>query len=222
MSVLGPERVARTYDRIGRFQDWQSFYERRATERLIAHASFERANRVLELGCGTGAFAVALLERRLPAGCRYLGIDISSRMVAIATERLQPWSDRADVRLMDGSRVIPEPAGSADRFVANYVLDLLNGEQAAAVVSEAGRVLVPGGKLCLDSLTHGKQRWTRGVSKAWQSVWSHWPTVVGGCRPIELAPRLSPEDWAIEHRSVVSAWGLTSEVLVASRRSHPT
>ena len=45
MSVLAPDRVARTYDRIGRFQDWQSFYERPATERLIAHAAFEEANR---------------------------------------------------------------------------------------------------------------------------------------------------------------------------------
>ncbi len=216
MSVLAPDRVARTYDRIGRFQDWQSFYERPATERLIADAGFEEASRVLELGCGTGAFAAALLERRLPADCRYLGIDISRRMVAIATERLRPWSERAEAKVIDGSRTIPEPPDSADRFVANYVLDLLSEEQAAAVISEAGRVLVPGGKLCLVSLTHG-ERWSTGlVSRAWQRVWSRWPAIVGGCRPIQLAPQLSPEDWATDHRSVVSAWGLSSEVLVAS------
>ena len=77
MSVLAPDRVASTYDRICRLQDWQSFYERPATERLIGHAAFDEANRVLELGCGTGAIAAALLERHLPADCRYLGIDIS-------------------------------------------------------------------------------------------------------------------------------------------------
>ena len=216
MSVLAPDRVARTYDRIGRFQDWQSFYERPATERLIADAGFQEASRVLELGCGTGAFAAALLERRLPTDCRYLGIDISRRMVAIATERLRPWSERAEVKVIDGSRTIPEPSDSADRFVANYVLDLMSDEQAAAVISEAGRVLVPGGKLCLVSLTHG-ERWPTGlVSRAWQHIWSRWPAIVGGCRPIDLASRLSPEDWTTDHRSVVSAWGLSSEVLVAS------
>lgn len=217
MSVLGPERVARTYDRIGRLQDRQSFYERPATARLTAHAGFERANRVLELGCGTGAFAATLLERRLPADCSYLGIDISPRMAAIATERLRPWSDRAEAQLIDGSQAIPEPADSADRFIANYVLDLLSAEQSAAVLSEAGRVLTPGGKLCLVSLTHGERRSTRVVSRAWQIIWSYWPAVVGGCRPIELIPRLSTGGWAIDHRSVVSAWGLTSEVLVAER-----
>lgn len=219
MSVLAPGRVAHTYDRIGRLQDWQAFYERPATERLIAHANFEAASSVFELGCGTGAFAAALLDRHLPADCRYRGIDISFRMVEIATERLRPWSERADVQVSDGSRAFPQPADSADRFVANYVFDLLSAERAASVVSESTRLLIPGGRLCIVSLTHGQRSFTRLVSRAWQRVWSRWPAAVGGCRPIQLISQLPQGDWTTDHRSVLSAWGISSEVVVASRVS---
>jgi SAM-dependent methyltransferase len=215
MSVLAPDRLARTYDRIGRFQDWQAFYERPATERLIAHADFEEASSVSELGCGTGAFAAALLERHLPANCRYVGIDISRRMVEIATERLRPWAERAEVQVSDGSEAFPQPTDSADRFVANYVFDLLSAERSAAVVSEAARILVPGGLLCLVSLTHGQRPFTRLVSRAWRRGWSRWPAVVGGCRPTELIPQLPRGEWTTEHRSVLNAWGISSEVVVS-------
>jgi hypothetical protein len=42
--------------------------------------------------------------------------------------------------------------------------------------------------------------------------------LVGGCRP-QRADRLLLEDrWRVDHRSVVTAWGVASEVLIAARR----
>ena len=42
-----------------------------------------------------------------------------------------------------------------DRFVSNYVFDLLSGEDIHALLKEAHRVLVPDGYLCASSLTEG-------------------------------------------------------------------
>jgi ubiquinone/menaquinone biosynthesis C-methylase UbiE len=114
------------YDRIGRWQDTQRFYEDYATADLIAHADLHQAQSVFEFGVGTGRIAERLLRDHLPATARYLGIDISATMVALARQRLAPWWNRARVEQSDGSPRIESPEGTFDRFVSTYVLDLLS------------------------------------------------------------------------------------------------
>ena len=152
---LSPEQAKRFYDRLGSRQDWQSFFENPGINEMIGHADFDSAHSVFEFGCGTGALATRLLQHHLPADARYVGLDISGKMVSLALERLKPWSGRARVYQTDGSPRIPEPDSSFDRFVSTYVLDLLAPDFIERLVSEAHRVLVPGGKLCLVSMTFG-------------------------------------------------------------------
>jgi ubiquinone/menaquinone biosynthesis C-methylase UbiE len=216
--ALTPEQAQRVYDRIGRAQDWQRFYEDAATSELAARAAFDTAHAVVELGCGTGRFAAGLLGRHLPPGATYLGVDLSPRMVALASARLRPWSDRAQVALVDGDERVPVGDGAADRFVANYVLDLLSPEAMRDALDEARRVLAPGGLLCVAGLTRGERGLARLVSRAWRNVWARRPVLVGGCRPITLADALRPTEWEVRSRRVVVAWGIPSEVVIASRR----
>jgi len=215
---LSPEEAKRFYDRLGSGQDWQRFYENPATSQLIAHAGFDSAHSVFEFGCGTGSSAAGLLQRRLPADARFVGLDISSTMVSLAQERLKPWSGRARVYQTDGSPRIPEPDGSFDRFVSTYVLDLLGPDFIRQLLSEAHRVLVPGGKLCLVSLTFGASPVSRAVCWGWQRLWRLSPGIVGGCHPIELSDYLRPEWWKADHQSKLTNWGISSEVVVASAR----
>ena len=206
------------YDRIGGAQDWQRFYEDVATSELVRHAGFEAAQAVVELGCGTGRFAAALLARHLPGGATYLGVDVSPRMVASTAERLRPWSDRASVALVDGGGGLPATDGSADRFVANYVFDLLSREGTDAALAAARRVLVPGGLLCATGLTSADGGVAGFVSRAWSAVWARWPALMGGCRPVRLADALEPAGWEVRHRRLVVAWGIASEAVIAVRR----
>jgi ubiquinone/menaquinone biosynthesis C-methylase UbiE len=60
--VLKPSEAKAFYDRFGKKQDDQSFYEDLATDDLIAHARLGEAEKVLEFGCGTGRFAYRILE----------------------------------------------------------------------------------------------------------------------------------------------------------------
>ena len=145
----------RFYDRFGRLQDVQVLYEGRALRWLEEAGRFEAARAVFEFGCGTGAFARRLLERRLPEDARYVGVDVSETMVRIARRRLRPWRERAEVRLVSGELPLEEPGGAYDRFVSNYVLDLLAEHEISGALSEAHRILRPDGLLCLASLTYG-------------------------------------------------------------------
>jgi len=216
--ALSPEQARRVYDRIGRAQDWQRFYEDAATDELIAHSAFGDAGAVFELGCGTGRFAARLLADHVPPAATYSGVDVSPRMVTLASKRLAPWRGRATVALADGTERVPVPDGGVDRFVSNYVLDLLSPEASRAALDEAHRVLAPGGLLCAAGLTVAERGVARLVSRAWKRVWMRWPQLVGGCRPIRLVDALDPGHWDVRHRSVVVARGIASEAVIATPR----
>ncbi len=205
------------YDRFGAKQDTHSFYEDCALETLMGHATFHTASSVFEFGCGTGRFAERLLAEVLPPDARYVGVDISSTMVRLARERLRRWSDRVEVRLSDGSTKLSAPDGSFDRFVSSYVLDLLSEDDISAVLAEAARILSEDGRLCIVSLTYGQEPFPRLVSSAWKQLRAVRPQLVGGCRPIQILSFLPTNRWHVVYREVVSAFGISSEVVVASR-----
>jgi ubiquinone/menaquinone biosynthesis C-methylase UbiE len=216
VTYLNPEQARDFYSRVGRWQDTQAFYERRPVAAMLAQGAFGDARSVLEFGCGTGKLARELMSR-LPSDGRYLGLDVSPEMVRLATERLRPWDGRAEARLSDGAMRFPLDDGACDRVVSTYVFDLLSPEDARAAAREAARVLGPGGLLCVVSLTPGESGLARLVSAAWARVWAWRPALLGGCRPIRLADALEADRWAIRHRSIVTSFGIASEVLVARR-----
>ena len=213
------QALGRYYDRIGRGQDTQRFYEDPPTDRLREWAEFETAASVVELGCGTGRFARTLLRAQLPGAAGYHGFELSGRMTGIATARLRPWVGRASVTRIDGDPPLSLDDGEADRFVANYVLDLMGRDEARRWLDEAHRILAPTGLLCLVSITPGTGRASRLVSDTWTRVWSRRPSLVGGCRPIELLGLLDQGQWTTLRREVLTAWSVSSEVVVAQRRS---
>lgn len=216
--MLTQNEIKIFYDRFGEKQDSQGFYEDIATHALAAHGLFDQAKSVFEYGLGTGRFAEKLLNENLSNTCRYFGIDLSATMVALATNRLTPWADRCDIRVSDSALKLPHQDATFDRFVCNYVLDLLSREETSAIMDEAHRILAPNGLLCLVSLTHGKTWFTRGISHTWQALYRLKPTLVGGCRPIELGDFISEAHWKTEYSTVVAAFGISSEIVVARRR----
>jgi ubiquinone/menaquinone biosynthesis C-methylase UbiE len=215
--MLSQNEVKAFYDQFGAKQDGQGFYEDVATGALLEHGHFDQAQAVFEYGMGTGRFAEKLLSEYLPASCRYFGTDISSTMVELATQHLHCWADRSTLQLSNGAVKLAVQDAQYDRFVCNYVLDLMSRQDAVALVQEAHRILTPGGLLCLVSLTHGKTWLTRGISSAWNALYRIRPKLVGGCRPIESLDYVLPADWEMEYHAKVSACGISSEIDVARR-----
>jgi ubiquinone/menaquinone biosynthesis C-methylase UbiE len=214
---LSTQQAKRFYDWFGAAQSSQAFYEDSAVSALIERGAFDRAEHVFEFGCGTGRVAERLFREGLSGSCRYQAVDVSSTMVALSRSRLAPWHDRVDVVLSDGSRALPARDAVVDRFVSTFVFDLLNDEAMDGVLTEAHRVLRPGGLLCLANSTSGTGVVGAAVSTALLCVNRLSPALLGGCRPIAVAPRLQSPRWRIVHRDLVRSWGVTSEVVVAER-----
>lgn len=212
--ALTLNQARRVYDRIGRVQDWQAFYEDATINRLVAESALTGNQTIFEFGCGTGRLAANLLAAR-PPSVNYLGVDISPVMIDLATRRLAPWTERAKVVLVDGSLPLPADDGFADRVLSTFVFDLLDDAYARAVLDDLRRILAPDGRLCLASLTYGERLLERAVSQGWTGIWRIAPQVVGGCRPISTTALLA-HDWNIEHHSRVHRWGLVMDVVIGA------
>jgi SAM-dependent methyltransferase len=216
--TLSHDQARRVYDRIGSFQDTQAFYEDAATGMLLQHGQFDSATAVFEFGCGTGRFALKLLGEFLPASASYRGVDISPKMASIARARLTKYRSRAEVVVTAGGPPSEESTSRYDRFVANYIMGLLSEEDIRSVLEHAHRMLREDGIICLADLCEGVSSVSRTITRLWAWLEAHVPSLVGGCRPIELTRFLAPAEWRIEYRVRLVAWGLPSEALVARRR----
>ncbi len=206
------------YDRVGKKLDSQSFYEDRATNELIRHSDFSCAQSVFEFGCGTGRVAARLLRDHLPETATYRAVDQSTTMVRVARACLEPFGERVEIAQTDGKPPSGEPPESFDRFVSTFVFDLLSEEDIGLVLEQAHRVLRPSGLLCLASLSTGSTPLSRLSARLWTTVHRLRPSLVLGCRPIELTPFLSGSDWGITHHVQLTPLGLPAEVVVAERR----
>jgi len=137
-------------------------------------------------------------------------------MTGLARDRLSTFAERARIETSSGAPQIPVADQTLDRILSNYVLDLLAEADIHAFLAEARRTLVPDGRLCLVSLTNGRGPLTRLVSRFWTGIWSLRPSLVGGCRPLELDEFLPAADWHTLHAEKIVAFGIYSEVRVAT------
>jgi len=216
-SFLTPEEVRSFYDWVGSKQDSQQWYEGPPLDELIEAIDFSEIDSIFELGFGTGSFAERLLRNYVQEG-HYTGLELSVTMQKLASRRLAQYRDRVLLVETDGRVPLPFKSQSFDLFVSNYVFDILSPEQILEMLSEAWRILRPGGRLGLVSLCHGINLPTRIISAMWQWIHSVRPKLVGGCRPVELRSYLLPELWHIDHVRQLSSYGIPSSVLVASKK----
>jgi len=101
--------------------------------------------RVLDVGCGEGTFAAALAH----ADASVVAVDVAEEPL----RRAHAAHPELDLRLIDGEGSWELPDAAFDAVWAGEVLEHV--ADTAAWLSEARRVLVPGGKLLLSTPAHG-------------------------------------------------------------------
>lgn len=114
-------------------------------DEYLAEMDIDGADTVLDMGCGTGLAARAIVRRPGFAG-RVVAVDLSAHLVT-AAERLageEGVADRIDFITGDTSR-LAEPDGGYDAVVAHTLLSHV--EEPSSVLREAARVLAAGGLL---------------------------------------------------------------------------
>jgi SAM-dependent methyltransferase len=102
------------------------------------------ASRVLEIGCGSGAYA---LQVATVAGCSIVGLDINDAGIRNANSlaRARGLADRVSFQHCDVSKTLPFPDAAFDAAFANDVLCHIPGRPA--LLEEAFRVLKPSARL---------------------------------------------------------------------------
>jgi len=88
-------------------------------------------------------------------------------------------------------------------MTACFTYSLLSPEDTKALLAEAHRVLIPGGRLGIAGLTHGKRGAARAMSGAWEAIHRLRPSLVGGCRPVEVGRHLDDARWKPLHHDIV-------------------
>ena len=138
--------IAGTYDR-----DWTATcigaLQRAAVWRGVDHL-FGPGDRVLDLGCGTGADATHLAKR----GVHVLATDISPRMVRATRERTeeQGLSEQIIARTVGIEELTQLDAESLDGALSNFgVLNCLSPFELSSLAQALARAVRPGGKLAL-------------------------------------------------------------------------
>jgi SAM-dependent methyltransferase len=102
---------------------------------FVEAAEIRPESRVLDVGCGTGGYSVAIAAA---TGASVTGLDEAERFVARAREQPGP----VEFVVGDAER-LPFPDGSFDRVLFSLVLHQIGDPEAA--IREGARVLVHGG-----------------------------------------------------------------------------
>jgi SAM-dependent methyltransferase len=120
------------------YEQFMGRWSRQLAPHLVAFAGVEAGDVVLDVGCGTGALASAVLEGS--NGSRVTGIDASARYVEHARTRTP--SERATFDVGD-ARQLRFPDAVFDRSLCLLVMNFVPDPPAA--VGEMVRVTRPGG-----------------------------------------------------------------------------
>jgi SAM-dependent methyltransferase len=135
--------------RWGRFYDlctwFLSFGQAAGIRRMtIDLAGIGEGERVLDVGCGTGALAIAATRRAGPMG-EVHGIDPAAEMIAVARGKAAKAGVEAQFQTA-AIESLPFPDGHFDLVLSSLVLHHLPADVKRAGFAEVRRVLKPGGR----------------------------------------------------------------------------
>jgi SAM-dependent methyltransferase len=154
-------------------------------DRIWTGLALRAGARLLDAGCGSGQFALALSVR----GALVTGIDLSPEMIRLARENAKQLGLPAAVAWEVGAvDQMPLVDGSVDAIHARMVLPLVPDVPAA--LREFRRVLRPGGRLPVS--TAGP------LSPIYQQSWRRHLHEEAGCN--YLLP------WELEHLAQAGGW----------------
>ena len=122
--------------------------QRTKYRRMAERAGLRSGQHVLEIGTGWGGFALYAAGE---LGCRVTTVTVSRAQHDLAVERIRlaGLADRVDVQLRDYREV----QGRYDAIVSIEMLEAVGEEFLATYFELCDRVLVPGGRMSLQSIS---------------------------------------------------------------------
>jgi ubiquinone/menaquinone biosynthesis C-methylase UbiE len=156
--AAGHDRFLRFYDPLTKLLGAE-----RVRARLLDAANVQPGERVLDLGCGTGALSLALKQRRPDA--EVSGLDPDPKALALARRKSRAAGVEIAWREGYAGRA-PFPAHGFDHVVSSLMIHHLRSDQKQEAFRDALRLLRPGGAFHLLDFGPPKNALERGLTAA--------------------------------------------------------
>lgn len=158
--VFDRQAIQRSFGRAASDYEQHAWLQREVRSRLYERLDDMRVapQRIVDLGCGSGAGAAELKQRYRQA--EVIGVDIAAAMCR-ETHKQSRWR-RPVYAIQADARAIPLAANSADLMIANLALQWV--DDLPAVLNGVRRILKPDGMLLFstfgpDTLMELRQAW---------------------------------------------------------------
>ncbi len=211
------QQAGRLYDRISRvYGFFAGTFERKYAGRAADRLCVTAGETVLEVGFGPG-YSMQRLAGAAGRTGRACGVDISAGMLEVARRRLERARLADRVALCRGDATsLPYRDGSFDAAFMSFTLELFDTPEIPEVLAEVGRVLKPGGRVAMVSMS----RENGGSVLLRLYEWAHrkWPEYLD-CRPIYLERALRDAGYRIRDKERIKILGLPGEIVLASKRN---
>ncbi len=204
MSFQSKNETRAYYDKIARVYDLLAEHtEQPMREKGLALLAARPGERVLEIGFGTGHCLVELAEAVGKNG-KVHGIDISDAMLSLSHELLEKKGLAERVELHGGDAAhMPYRDESLNGVFTSFTLELFDTPEIPEVLGEIKRVLKPGGRLAVVSLSKDGKRGL--VTKAFEWTHKHFPNLLD-CRPIYVRRAIEAAGFAVKAREIDHMW----------------
>jgi len=204
-----------SYDRMSSFYDLLSGgYENRYKDIALERIDIQPGENVLEVGFGTGYCLVKITKLAGQNG-RVSGIDLSTGMLKQAQQRLLKagLADYADLRSGDAAH-LPYEDNQFDVLFSSFCLELFDTPEIPVVLAEMKRVLKPGGRLGILSMS--KEEKSNFLVKIYE--WSHtrFPKFAD-CRPIFVEQYIRDAGFIIRDCEKLNMSGLPARIVIAEK-----
>jgi demethylmenaquinone methyltransferase/2-methoxy-6-polyprenyl-1,4-benzoquinol methylase len=210
------EQAKKTYDKISIIYDiFEGSFEKKFRNKALEQLDIKKGENVLEIGFGTGHSIVKIAEKVGKKG-KVFGIDISSRMKDITQRRLEKrgLADRVELHCGDAIKT-PYNESIFDAVFMSFVLELFDTPEITMVLKEINRIIKPGGRLGVVSLS--KENGNSRMLKAYEWIHIHFTKIVD-CRPIYVEQAIKNVGNQIIYKENIKIFGLPGEIVISVSR----
>ena len=199
------------YSTLSRYYDWLAASEKRFLRIGLSLLAPQPGENILEIGFGTG-YAQQLIARIIGDGMS-AGLDLSAGMGQAAQKRLFRAGVLDQVELVQSDTLpIPFIEKSFDGIFSSFTLELFDSPLIPEVLSDCRRVLKPGGRLVVVSLS--KDNPLSLMGRLYEYFHNKFPAYAD-CRPIPARHLLEESGFSIQESYDYSMWELPVGIIAA-------
>lgn len=211
-NTLNRTTTRTVYNRLGVRLDRAARYEAHAKAAALSLLNARPGEKVLHAGIGTGNEQAQLAREVTPGGV-VIGVELAREMITITRAKLLP---AAPSFLLEGdATLLPFTPATFDCLFSAYLLDLLPTADLVPTLREWRRVLRPGGRMVIVTMTEGIDAASRLFVAWWKVRFRIAPAAFGGCRPLQLTRLVAEAGFRNLQQTVVVQQGFPSEIIEA-------